>query len=365
MLSGTVRLIGDSYFNQCCDIEIGCESLKNVKYHTWFLLIRRLFGQVVAVNDRSRVIWVNKNNLCNLYKQNHQQFGLTNAQIIDILNAHKAKKSGSSENDKMMISSIKIPQLSEEFSATVNNLNSAILKHSNNEIIDFGQMQQEYLKLHNYYEHLAKTDETALETFKPFYDRIDQKIREMNFKSNVVTHVDLISLKSFFTPPIERIFVDPETGIRYLNGDHSKLLKGCGDFLGQMGLKGITGAGMCRRRKIKGQLCDLVYMGKSQELVEYQKGSWTFSNLYNQVFHKNEVEAKIIQIESLRKELQKTIQPFAEHAGYESFILLITKQDFIDAEFNGDFTRFFGIAFLLKKEKDHISSQLKIETNIL
>lgn len=111
-------------------------------------------------------------------------------------------------------------------------------------------------------------DGAVPESLSHKYSLALQRVQEMNMASAVVTRYDVQSVASFFTPPDERVYIDPVTGTRYVNPDHSKLLAFAGQFFMEGGYSGI---GLLRHQSKDGAVYDFLYLKKQSDQICYEK----------------------------------------------------------------------------------------------
>jgi hypothetical protein len=81
-------------------------------------------------------------------------------------------------------------------------------------------------------------------------------------------HLDMI--QDFFTTPIEKFFIDPDTGIRYVQPDHSQVLNlGIQYFEADM----YASIGFSREEKLDGRVCDVLFMTKFPDQIAFETPS--------------------------------------------------------------------------------------------
>lgn len=111
-----------------------------------------------------------------------------------------------------------------------------------------------------------------------------EKLRnEMNtaIGSTAMNEVDASALTSFCTTPINRLYIDPDTGKTYVQGDHSKLVSQAWQYCAS---GGYSGYGIERHQKIQGKVCDVFYLKKHDDQIDYERRQLVPEKEPNRVF---------------------------------------------------------------------------------
>lgn len=182
-------------------------------------------------------------------------------------------------------------------------------------------------QLKTYYRLLYERDTKEAEEFKPWLDYLTSCVQEMNMRSPTLTRQDLNGIATFLTKPIEEYYIDNLTGDKYLQPDHSQLLKFGGRFYIAGEYKSI---GLLREKTVNGKLCDILYLTKQEDQVAYEGrtqnshsnsySSSTFSNSIMGVFSYDElIKTRITKQKGLLETHLQSLQKLFKEWKYESY----------------------------------------------
>jgi hypothetical protein len=125
-----------------------------------------------------------------------------------------------------------------------------------------------------YKQFLPQVDNAASNTLKMRFQKAQQQVREMNARSSILTRQDLQDVGDFFQSPKESVYFDPHTQETYIQPDHSTLLAFGSTYCARGGYLGI---GLSRCQTYAGKLCDVLYLKKKQDQVDYEyPRGWLF-----------------------------------------------------------------------------------------
>ncbi len=138
------------------------------------------------------------------------------------------------------------------------------------------------------------------EQLKSEFEQAQKQVQEMNMASGVLTRQDLRGIQSFTQPPIETYYVDSK-GEKYVQPDHSQLLTFGGKFFLQGEYEGI---GLSRQQVFGGKVCDILYLTKKPDQVEYeirQASKPRFASKQVSPQHQQMLNRQKVQSELLKK----------------------------------------------------------------
>lgn len=116
------------------------------------------------------------------------------------------------------------------------------------------------------YESMYRVDKQKAALIKKDLDSAKEMIQQMNANGKFFTKHDAKGINSFFKKPIEETYTDTD-GTVYIQPDHSNLFRFGGKFFL---LGGYRGLGLGRHQKINGSLCDILYLNKEEDQIEFE-----------------------------------------------------------------------------------------------
>lgn len=177
-------------------------------------------------------------------------------------------------------------------------------------------------ELENAYEDVYRRDQLEGEKMQLSVKQKRQSVQIMNQKSPNLTLQDMKAIGNFFVKPLEKYYIDPQTGKRYIQPDHSQLLTLSTQFM----MKGeYRGEGLAREVNINGKICDILYLKKMKDQILYEYKSDYSATEYSWFWFKTSAEeiekikARIIKQQKLAKTLYPTIDSQFKKWKYKSF----------------------------------------------
>ena len=116
------------------------------------------------------------------------------------------------------------------------------------------------------YEDIYAVNKEEAGKIKGELDTAHAMVQKMNNNSQVLTRQDVRGINSFFKKPVEENYTDKD-GTVYIQPDHSGLLRFGGDFFISGEYESI---GLLRHYKINGSLCDVLYLKKQKDQIEFE-----------------------------------------------------------------------------------------------